>query len=561
MKITKIFITASFVLSLASCKKFNDNLDGQLNNPGAASTDAADADLYLNNLELGFKGFYQSASDLGDPLIRQEIMYGPTYFNAYTPSSFDGIWSTAYTSVFKTANTMIPLAAGKGLYVHSGIAKVLKAYTMIAMVDLFGDIPYTQANLGVANTNPSADKGRLVYDSALALLDAAISDLGKTALALPANDLFYSGSAKKWITLAKTMKLKAYVQTRLVDASVATKITALVTENDLVNASSQDFAFAFSTKNQAPDSRHPHYVTNYGTDNGAGDYIGTHFLWMMADEKGFQDPRARYYFYRQVDNVYTDARTADQTTRQFAIPCLYRTSPYAAGVPYCLVDTGYLGRDHGNNEGIGPDNGLRTTWGVYPAGGEFDANQNKAVGQSSTRAVGAKGAGIFPIWLSSYTYFLKAEAALALSTPGDAQALLLSGVTESFNKVSGFATSIGYSLPATDTGNYITAYNRQKYLNRVQTLYQNATTTDAKLNVLMKEYYIAAWGNGLEADNNYRRTGKPDNLQRTLLPNEGDFIRSFFYPSVYVDFNKNAVQKTVTKTKVFWDNNPDSFIH
>lgn len=558
----KILFIAVVILSLAACSKFRDNLDSQLTNPNSPSPAAADVDLYLGNLELNFKNFYQAASDLTDPLVRQETMFGPTYFNNYSASSFDGIWGTAYTSVFKTANTMIPIAVGKGEFIHSGIAKVLKAYTMITLVDLFGDVPYTEANLGVANTNPKADPGRLVYDSALAILDDAIADFAKTASASPANDLFYAGSKTKWTTLAKTIKLKAYVQTRLVDAAnVTTKISALLTENDLINTSSQDFVFNYSTKNQAPDSRFGHYVTNYGTDAGAGDYIGNQFLWMLTQEKGLVDPRTRYYVYRQIDDVTTDPRTADQTTRQFALACYYRTDPYPAGVPYCLVGTGYWGRDHGNNEGIGPDNSLRTTWGLYPAGGEFDADQNIAVGQSAGRAVGAKGAGQDPIWLSSYTYFLKAEAALTLSTAGDPQALLLSGVTESFNKVKNFANTIGYTIPTSDTNKLITPYKQQKYLDKVTSLFQAAATTDAKLNVLMKEYYLAAWGNGLEVYNNYRRTGKPDNLQRTLLPNEGDFIRSFFYPDIYVNFNKNAVQKTVTSVQVFWDTNPKDFIH
>jgi hypothetical protein len=423
-------------------------------------------------------------------------------------------------------------------------------------------VPYSEANLGVANTNPKVDKGRAVYDSALALLDAGIADFAKTSSAAPANDLYYAGSKAKWTTLAKTLKLKAYVQTRLVDqANVTAKISALLTENDLINTAAQDFVFSYSTKNQSPDSRHPHYVGNYGTDNGAGDYLGTQFLWALYQEKGLVDPRIRYYVYRQILDVTTDSRTADQTTRQFALACYYRTSPYPAGAPYCIVGGGYWGRDHGNNEGIGADGLLRSTWGVYPAGGEFDADQNKSVGQSSTRQSGAKGAGIAPVWLSSYTYFLKAEAALMLGTAGDPLALTLSGVNESFNKVKGFATTIGYTLPTTDTSKLITTYKQQNYVNRVQTLYNAVSTTDDKLNIIMREYWLAAWGNGLESYNNYRRTGKVANMQRTLLPNEGDFIRSFFYPSVYVNFNKNAVQKSVVSVQVFWDTNAKDFIH
>ncbi|HTL09445.1 MAG TPA: SusD/RagB family nutrient-binding outer membrane lipoprotein [Chitinophagaceae bacterium] len=561
MKMRKIIVLASIIL-LAACSKLNDKLDSQLNDPSAPTPDAADIDLYLNNLELNFNGFYQTASDLTDPLMRMETMFGPTYYNAYSASSYDGLWNSAYTSIFKTANTMIPLAAAKNQFIHSGIAKTLKAYTMITLVDLFGDIPYTEANLGVTNTNPKVDKGRLVYDSALALLDAAIADFGKTASSSPGTDLFYAGNKTKWATFAKTIKLKAYVQTRLVDqANVTTKINALLAENDLIDTPAEDFVFNYSTKDQAPDSRAPHYVSNYGTNTGTADYLGNHFMWALVQEKGIVDPRARYYIYRQITDITNDSRLPDQTTTQFALACYYRTSPYPTGSPYCIVGTGYWGRDHGNNEGTGPDGLLKSTWGLYPVGGEFDADQNKSTGQGSGRQSGAKGAGIGPIWISAFTYFLKAEAALTLGTTGDAQALLLAGVNESFNKVKGFAGTIGYSLPTTDTTKLITTYKQQQYVNKVQSLYQAAATTSDKLNVLEREYYLAAWGNGLEPYNNYRRTGKPENLQRTLLPNEGDFIRSFFYPSIYVDFNKSAVQKTVTSVQVFWDNNPKDFIH
>ena len=561
MKMKKIFILA-VIISLGACNKLNDKLDSQLNNPSSPTPDAADIDLYLNNLELTFIGFYQGCSDLTDPLMRMETMFGPTYYNAYSANSFDGIWSNAYTSIFKTANTMIPLAAAKNQFIHSGIAKVLKAYTMITLVDLFGDIPYTEANLGVTNTNPKIDKGRLVYDSALALLDAGIADFGKTAASTPGSDLYYAGNKTKWATFAKTIKLKAYVQTRLVDkANVTAKINALLTENDLIDTPAEDFVFNFGTKDQAPDSRAPHYVSNYGTNTGTADYLGNHFMWALVQEKGIVDPRARYYIYRQIVNINNDSRLPDQTTTQFALACYYRTSPYPTGSPYCIVGTGYWGRDHGNNEGTGPDGLLKSTWGLYPVGGEFDADQNKSTGQGSGRQSGGKGAGISPIWISAFTYFLKAEAALTLGTTGDPQALLLAGVNESFNKVKGFGTAIGYTLPTTDTTKLITTYKQQQYVNKVQSLYQAAATTSDKLNVLIREYYLAAWGNGLEPYNNYRRTGKPDNLQRTLLPNEGDFIRSFFYPSIYVDFNKSAVQKTVTSVQVFWDTNPKDFIH
>src|SRR5664279_388927 len=122
---------------------------------------------------------------------------------------------------------------------------------------------------------------------------------------------------------------------------------------------------------------------------------------------------------------------------------------------------------------------------------------------------------------------------------------MIQGISESFDKVSGFPTTVGYSLPTTDTSMLITETRKQDYINKVKSLYLAAGSTDEKLNVIMKEYYLAAWGNGLEPYNSYRRTGKPENMQPALGPSPGFFIRSFFYPPSYIDFNINATQKTL----------------
>jgi hypothetical protein len=565
MKIKKILLFAVALTLLGACKKYDDKLSALLDNPNQPTPDAADVNLSLNNLELNFQSFYQQGSDLTDNLVRMETMFSPTYFNAFGPSSFDGIWGTAYTGVFKSANNVIPVAEAKQQYIHSGIAKVLKAYTMITLVDFFGDVPYTEANLGVANPNPKVDPGATVYDSAVALLDAGIADLALPALSSPTNDIFYGGDPAKWTTLAKTLKLKAYIQTRLVDPSVAGKISALIADGDLVTTAGQDFAFRFSTHSVAPDSRTPHYSSNYGTDIGTADYLGNYFMWALSEEKGFADPRTRYYFYRQMTDIalgtynFGDSRIQNQTQLQFDLACYYRAIPtnYPPGTPYCIIGNGYWGRDHGNNEGTGPDATLKATWGVYPVGGAFDADQNIQVGPSNE--TGAKGNGINPIWLSSFTYFVEAEAALMLGTTGDPEALLVAGVNASFNKVAGFPNTLGYTLPAgADTTMTITATNQQNYVNKVMALYEAPGNSQAdKLNVIMKEYYLAAWGNGIEPFNNYRRTSLPNNLQPVVNTDGGPFVYSFFYASVYANYNKNAVQKTTTQVKVFWDTNPD----
>lgn len=568
MKLRKILLTLIATTGLLSgCQKVDDKFEGLLNNPNAPLPTSADVDLYMNQVQLSFAGFFNTANAFGQEVTRQIVMYGPTYTNAYSATSYDGIWNNAYTQIFKHANALIPIADAAKKYVQSGAARIIKAYTMMTLVDMFGDVPYTEANQGTANTNPKVDKGKDVYAAAIALLNEAITTLGQAPGSYPGvQDLYYGASnatgKSRWITLAKTLKLRAYMTTRLVDATAAAQIQALLTENDLIDTPAEDFEFKYSTKQAAPNSRHPRYNGNYTTTGSAGDYIGTHFMWALAadpDKGSFSnnpatsqgDPRARYYLYRQRTN-YADVNSTTVSCANGAPP-----SHYTATMPYCLpFVAGYWGRDHGDGSGIPPDANRRTTVGIYPCGGDFDANQGTSVSLNR----GGQGAGIQPIWQSAFTEFLKAEAKLTVNPAALASAAnvyMENGIRASFAKVLGFPATISVTVPAT----YVpTQAQLDNYVTKVQNLYAAAATNSDKLNVIMKEYYIALWGNGLDAYNNYRRTGFPNNFQYTLLPDPGAFIRSHLYPSVHVNLNQNATQKASVATQVFWDNNPAGFI-
>ncbi len=572
MKYKKILLGVLLITGISSCTKQFDSL---LNNPNYPQLPNADVDLYLNQVQINFNNFWSNVSDYTGQLSRQQNWGGPLYKNAYQPATFDLMWQYAYSSMLVNANALIPLAQQQQKYMHSGIARTLEAYTFATLVDEFGDVPYSQALLGQANTTPKVDGGASIYTAIQSLLDSAIVDFQKKSFSTPTNDLFYAGKAANWIAFAKTLKLKYYMQVRLVDNTVLPKIQALLTENNLINDPSQDFVFKYGTSLTAPDSRHPHYGTDYVQTGGVGEYLSNYFMWDVTAQKyngsvritnsptSTADPRARYYFYRQS----LDYTWANQSSLPCFINSMYGNSNFPAWypsvpdqTPFCVIGRGYLGRDHGDNSGAPPDGNNRTAWGIYPAGGQFDADQGKTV----TLTMGGQGAGISPIWLSSFTSFLEAEAAIALgiTTQGSARSLLQTGVNTSINKVINFPSSIGYnSIPAS----YVpTSAQITNYINLVLSNYDAATSDDQKLNIIMNEYYIALWGNGIEAYNNLRRTGKPANLQLVLTtPAPGFFMRSFFYPSVFVNRNSNApAQKTPgdAANKVFWDNNPDNFI-
>lgn len=560
----------------------NKELDTLLTNPNYPSTSTADVDLYLNKVQLDFNNFFQSASSYSGSLARQTFWGGPFYYNGSSPASFDGMWTTAYSGVIANTDALVPLAKAQKKYAQAGMARIMKAYTLATLVDLYGDVPFTEATKGSENTTPAVDGGAVVYAGAIALLDSAIADLKTTGGASGTKtDLYYGGDVTKWITLAKTLKFKFLMNTRFVDAAAKTKIQALLTENDLINTSANDFQFKYG-KSLTPDSRHPDYAGDYN-NNGGGGYLSNYFMWEVASEKyggavtgvgsitaeaTSGDPRLRYYFYRQTLNY----NWANETSCPCILKSQYGSETYPIWypsvpdkTPYCIVGgRGYMGRDHGDNQGGPPDGKYKTQHGIYPAGGEFDFNQ----GAQLSLGLGAGGAGISPIWLSSFTAFLKAEAVLALGVTADKTdaELLNSGVTQSIKKVTGFPAEIGYSnsnIPAV-TLTKVTSTQSVNYIALVDGLYAAASTTADKLDVLMKEYHIALWGNGIEPYNNLRRTGSPKNVQLAVTTaTPGLFARSLYYPSVFVDRNSAApAQKTfgTASNNVFWDTNKDATI-
>ncbi len=233
----KITFILLMLITIGACNK---KLDKLLIDPNLPAPEFASSDGYLNQVQLSFASFFNAASSFGMELTRQIHFYGPTYGSGYFPQSYDGIWTTAYASIFKNVDAMIPIAEQEQRFVHIGIVKVLKAYTAMSLVDMFGDVPFSETNLGSDNTNPKVDNGRDVYASSIALLDQAMADFNKTPLTYPGlQDLFYGASnaagVARWKTLINTLKLRAYLQTYLTDPTAKAKIEALLTANDLID--------------------------------------------------------------------------------------------------------------------------------------------------------------------------------------------------------------------------------------------------------------------------------------------------------------------------------------
>lgn len=561
------FIGVAFValsmLLINGCE--TTNLDVQPN-PNFLSPESADIDFFLNSIQLkvanlhsGTEGRAENGwAQFGMEPVRIQHGFGPTYRDFYDPGDFDQIWDDVYSEVLIDIRTMTPLAEEAELFTHIAIGQILEAYAMMNMVDLFGDVPYSEAARGVEGIfNPIIDSGADIYAALDALLVTAIGNLAKSELTLPTNDLYYGGDEGKWVRAANTLRIRLAVQSRLVNAAQSTAtINDIVGRGLFIATSADDMQFQWGTSNAAPDSRHPYFDANYDGQGPSADfYTCNYFMDLMANQYGAIDPRIRYYFYRQQSNFDGADNITKECINENTIPSWWNDF---ANV-YCIVPAtngygGLWGRNHMDDDGIPPDDAFRTLHGVYPIGGPFDADDYRNVSGSTAVSEGLAGAGISPMLLAANTHLMLAETALVLGTVGDPRTYLETGVRESMTKVAAFGAGL-----ATGSGFEATPLLIEAHIAQILAAYDAADNT-GKLRIIAEQVFIASWCDGMSAYNTYRRTGQPDNLTPAfVVENPGTFMRSMWYPQTASDNNTNISQKAAPDTPIFWDTNPPDF--
>lgn len=532
-------------------------------NPNALTPDLASADFLLNSIQEDFVRQFEGDSDfdandnwasggnttgdgfneLGQELTRVINMSGRNYVgDVYQASDMNDEWTNAYRGILADIRAMNPLAEEAGQTHHIGIGQFIEAYVMVTLVDFFGDVPYSEAIQGGDQIfNPVVDPGADIYDAALALLNAAIANFNSEASSDPSTDSYYNNDYDKWVLAANTLKMKIYLQRRLVDASALASFNSIVASGNYIQDTADDFTYTWpATSNTQPDSRHPWYALSYQTA-GANGYMSN---WLMNLMDTTDDPRLRYYFYRQTSAV----PGAEIAPNEELLNCSLEAPPQHyidGGFTFCWLPNGYWGRDHGDADGIPPDGLLRAIYGVYPVGGLFDDDSFTPVGLGS----GAGGTGVTNLLTAFGVDFMIAEAAMASGDTAGARAAMLDAFDKSVAKVQGFLVGreSGTDVSFEPTAGEITAYRDQIAANF------DAGDTDGKWNVLAEQYWIAWFGNGVEPYNFYRRNEYPTTLQPNLEPNPDTFILSMYYPSNAVNTNSNISQKANQSQTVFWD--------
>ncbi|NHF58244.1 SusD/RagB family nutrient-binding outer membrane lipoprotein [Flavobacteriaceae bacterium TP-CH-4] len=559
-KIFKHLVIILLVVGLAESCETTD-LDGRVS-PNDLSVDQADPNLLLNAVQLAYATNQQTFSDNAAALTRIDYFFGRDYFNQLPGTVLNGAWSRTYSSNTSFVGDVVSVGILTNLQAlesidantdvdysfHIGVAKTLYAHSLFQLVDFLGQAAFSQAGQPLEFPAPSLDSGEEVYAAAFNLLDEAEALLAGNPSAQGATDLFYDEDSSKWVKLINTLRLRSYKNTGNKAA-----FDAIIAGGNYISSTADDFQLQYGTSELQPDTRHPDYAQDY-TPSGANIYQSNWLMELMLDN---DDPRIRYYFYRQSNGtpgaLDVNGDPVDPNEETLACSLVVPPQHYLdGGYTYCSVDNGYWGRSHGNDEGTPPDNFLRTAVGVYPAGGLFDDSEFNDEGLAPGVGLGAGGggAGIEPIILASYVDFWIGEMA---TSDSEKAAALQAGLEKSIAKVQSFGSldgsaDLSLAPSETDVDDYITGI--------VDAF--NAATGDDKENIFAEQYFVTLYGGGTESYNYYRKTGYPTTVLPNWELNPGPFPRTFLYPQNEVVTNPNLEQRTALTEQVFWDTNPAS---
>lgn len=547
------FIALAVLAAVATgCKKFLD-VNKNINEPTPSSVQLS---MVLSAAERNISQQMALGTGLGGIMsVYTHATIGRVAADRYNAGSAN--WEGLYGAI-SNLNVIIKRGTEEGRLKYVGIAKILKAYTVSILVDVYGDVPFSEYDrFEEGITQPKFDKGSDIYPQLFTLLDEGIADLNNPAInpSSPGNDDYiYKGNVARWVKAANTIKLKLYTQIRLVD-DISAEVTALLaTPANLINSQAENFALPYGPLG-ATDDRHPAYGDYNATQRG-GQLFSP---WLYEIMKGWNpniltglaDPRIPYYIYNQKSAIGGSNGVPENCTE-------YRDGGFISLV------FGSSGPCHD-----GSNSQTYSLLGIYPAGGRYNDSAAKSITQVGGGAVA--GTGALPHMFLSYAdrLYLEAELILAGKAPGDAKAVFSKALDESFNQVDYVITNFvkpgSAGAPQTVP---LVAPQATDYKTGVLAAYDDGTDAK-KMELIITEKWINRIENPVDNYTDYRRTGFPvlfapwpeGTVTNVVGPdgsnipviNDRKYPWSLPFSNNEIQLNSNAPPQKVPETfKVFW---------
>ena len=200
-------LSAGLLLTVTSCKKYldvNQNLNDPTKIPVSTLLVSAELGLgtnlaYNGGLSDGLSVYMHQQSTREEP-----DQYGMNGNDAIITGSWAGLHYT-----IADLDVIIKQATFENRFVYAGIAKILRAYAFSQMVDVWGDVPFSEFNRFKEGIKQAKfDDDATIYPQLITLIDQGIADINNPALnpSEPgADDIIYNGNTGRWIKAANTI--------------------------------------------------------------------------------------------------------------------------------------------------------------------------------------------------------------------------------------------------------------------------------------------------------------------------------------------------------------------
>jgi hypothetical protein len=240
-------------------------------------------------------------------------------------TDFNGAYTELFSGALNDYQFVINKANEAGDWKYLLMATVMKAYTYQVLVDLYDQVPYTEAFKGVQNLQPKFDDGYTIYKGLLAEIDAALAKDFRTGK-LPARDeradLVFGGNMTRWEEFANTLKLKMYL--RMINAKPA-EAQAGVTALYNANAPFLTTDAAVKSFVNEPNKSNPFYEYNIRRLNTTTNLRASRTLLTYLQANG--DPRLASYYTNTTGINQGDFTSTDLTYSNAGVVVQSPTDP------------------------------------------------------------------------------------------------------------------------------------------------------------------------------------------------------------------------------------------
>lgn len=306
----KILLISTITLSLgfASCDSYLDINE----NPNSPSADNIETSMLMPAIEMNIASSYGNFLRIAGGYHAQHYAHlnGTSNYLDYSQFSMSATRSSGTYTQFtqkglSNLNTVLSKSSAAEDWGTYLAATTLRAFIYQALVDCYGEVPYSEA-LNSEITAPKYDDGQAIYEGVIAEIEAALEKVSGSNK-ICTNFLYPSATASQWIQFANALKLKMLM--RMADVKdVKTAVAALITED---NFPKNDVSYKNCWKNESGQMS-PFFAEEFSTAWGSQQTNVAANLAIIEsmrayDNEGsleYQDPRLSAFFNKNSEGVY-----------------------------------------------------------------------------------------------------------------------------------------------------------------------------------------------------------------------------------------------------------------